>query len=161
LENTKVDEAVLEKLQFIESVDLTGVKSAAINMGSDPELVEIAELELRKFLALPLFVDFSAGEFAPSIVVDDLWHHFIVRTPEYRSFCEQVYGAYLDHIPDEGVGEEGDGNENHRRLLAERLPRTIEALRVRFGDLPEAVWAEPGWCGPCIPRPSRSPVRAS
>ncbi|MGM3277225.1 glycine-rich domain-containing protein [Ralstonia sp. 24A2] len=35
----------------------------------------------------------------PSRVVDDLWHEFILYTREYRDFCRQAFGKFLDHLP--------------------------------------------------------------
>lgn len=35
----------------------------------------------------------------PSQVVDDLWHTFILYTKDYRDFCENSFGRFIDHIP--------------------------------------------------------------
>lgn len=34
---------------------------------------------------------------------DQIWHWFILFTPQYRDFCEKAFGKYLDHIPTTGV----------------------------------------------------------
>src|SRR5205823_112792 len=31
--------------------------------------------------------------------VDDLWHTFILFTPQYREFCTRYFGKYVDHQP--------------------------------------------------------------
>lgn len=38
-----------------------------------------------------------------SFHVDQLWHWFILFTPQYREFCNIVFGDYLDHIPTNGI----------------------------------------------------------
>jgi len=35
----------------------------------------------------------------PSMVVDDLWHEFILYTREYQRFCRQAFGGFLHHTP--------------------------------------------------------------
>jgi hypothetical protein len=37
----------------------------------------------------------------PSRIVDDAWHEFILDSPAYTRFCEQAFGGYLHHTPDE------------------------------------------------------------
>jgi hypothetical protein len=32
-----------------------------------------------------------------SDAVDHVWHSFILDTPRYRLFCQEVFGEYLDH----------------------------------------------------------------
>lgn len=32
-------------------------------------------------------------------VVDELWHVFILFTAEYRAFCQEYFGVYVDHTP--------------------------------------------------------------
>ena len=54
-------------------------------------------LELGKFLQLPLLCDGPLA--AMSEGVDGVWHDFIVHTPQYRDFCQEVYGGYLQHQP--------------------------------------------------------------
>ena len=35
----------------------------------------------------------------PSVVVDDLWHEFILYTRNYQRFCEQAFGQFFHHTP--------------------------------------------------------------
>jgi len=37
----------------------------------------------------------------PSRAVDEAWHEFILDSVPYSSFCEQAFGGYLHHTPDE------------------------------------------------------------
>lgn len=35
----------------------------------------------------------------PSIMVDKLWHAFILDTKQYQQYCEKAFGSYFHHIP--------------------------------------------------------------
>lgn len=35
------------------------------------------------------------------MVVDDVWHEFILHTKEYAKFCEQYLGFFLHHVPND------------------------------------------------------------
>lgn len=43
------------------------------------------------------------------IIIDEMWHAFILITKSYADFCQQYFGVFLHHIPE--AGEEV--NENH------------------------------------------------
>ncbi len=43
--------------------------------------------------------------FGPLLVLDDMWHCFILHTREYHHFCMSYFAQYLHHDP-EPVGEE-------------------------------------------------------
>jgi hypothetical protein len=36
----------------------------------------------------------------PSVVVDDLWHEFVLHTREYAAFCDAALGRFLHHVPE-------------------------------------------------------------
>jgi hypothetical protein len=38
-----------------------------------------------------------------SPLIDEVWHAHILCTKDYRTFCADVFGEYLDHLP----GSEG------------------------------------------------------
>jgi len=35
--------------------------------------------------------------FGPLIIIDELWHDFILHTQDYHSFCTQYFGSYFHH----------------------------------------------------------------
>jgi hypothetical protein len=56
---------------------------------------EVAVAGLKKFFTLILASD---GPLAvTSKLVDELWHTFILFTPQYRAFCSRAFGEYIDH----------------------------------------------------------------
>jgi hypothetical protein len=53
--------------------------------------------ETKKFL----FISRLPGVFIPDelLMVDEMWHNFILFTATYHSFCAQYFGAFLHHQP--------------------------------------------------------------
>jgi hypothetical protein len=41
----------------------------------------------------------------PSRAVDVAWHEFILLTREYQAFCDEAFGYYLHHSPEQTLGE--------------------------------------------------------
>ncbi|MFK8004843.1 MAG: hypothetical protein AB8H03_00670 [Saprospiraceae bacterium] len=41
----------------------------------------------------PLFIDGSL------LIIDEMWHTFILYTIEYRNFCQENFGFFIDHTP--------------------------------------------------------------
>jgi hypothetical protein len=39
------------------------------------------------------------------LIIDEMWHTFILFSASYRDFCLKYFGAYLDHLPSLGRGE--------------------------------------------------------
>lgn len=40
-----------------------------------------------------------AGGYAPTVRIDDGWHHFILHTEDYMAFCQKFFGRYIHHYP--------------------------------------------------------------
>ena len=51
----------------------------------------------------------------PSLVVDDLWHEFILYTKNYQAFCQQAFGRYMHHTPAAVLGQNQRNNDGLRR----------------------------------------------
>lgn len=53
--------------------------------------------ETKKFL----YICRQPGVFIPDelLIVDEMWHNFILFTKEYQDFCAFYFGVYLHHIP--------------------------------------------------------------
>ncbi|MBM3894196.1 hypothetical protein FJ366_01210 [Candidatus Dependentiae bacterium] len=60
--------------------------------------MQILEKELRRFLYLCL-QNKNGGTGMYSKDVDNLWHAFILHTPEYVDFSNLTKGSYIHHIP--------------------------------------------------------------
>ncbi|MEW6497872.1 MAG: hypothetical protein AB1589_36035 [Cyanobacteriota bacterium] len=35
----------------------------------------------------------------PLLIIDEMWHNFILFTPEYTDYCLDCYGCYIHHAP--------------------------------------------------------------
>src|ERR1700731_323689 len=60
-------------------------------------------VEMKKFLWL-IATAKQRGKKPPFIsnhtfVIDEMWHSFILFTPEYRKYCNACFGFYVDHSP--------------------------------------------------------------
>lgn len=59
------------------------------------------DLDRRKPAALDIF---------PAMrVVDEMWHSFVLCTPDYSEFCTSHFGAYIHHVPEAPLTVSGDG----------------------------------------------------
>lgn len=50
--------------------------------------------------------------------IDWMWHTFLLFTSDYADFCEQQFGMFLHHVPDESEGDDVplDMDETRKRL---------------------------------------------
>ncbi|MFD0964042.1 hypothetical protein [Pseudofulvibacter geojedonensis] len=41
------------------------------------------------------------GVFIPDelLIIDEMWHNFILFTKDYHSFCDKYFGSYFHHLP--------------------------------------------------------------
>jgi hypothetical protein len=53
----------------------------------------------------------------PSLVVDELWHEFILYTRNYEAFCQRAFGRFLHHTPAVVLGPQRDVNAGLRRCF--------------------------------------------
>jgi hypothetical protein len=63
----------------------------------DTEEIKDIFTETKKFLYLVQ----QPGIFIPDelLIVDEMWHNFILFTKEYQAFCNDCFGRYLHHLP--------------------------------------------------------------
>lgn len=94
--NQPMNERKLEKLasQLPETVF---IRFEAANSISAEE-ARSAGKELIKFL---LLCSKSRASLAPSEIIDDLWHNFILHTRDYWRFCDDFIGEFIHHVPSE------------------------------------------------------------
>jgi hypothetical protein len=58
----------------------------------------------------------------PSRAVDLAWHEFILMTREYRSFCDEAFGYYLHHTPEQTMSEPMPAALQRTLLATDRQP---------------------------------------
>ncbi len=98
------------------------------------EVAREHEVELKKYLALCALR--PGGGYGMSRVIDELWHTFIIFTPDYHLFCETIADRYLHHQP--ATEEDLRDGKNTEDYL-----RTLSTYRVHFGEPPVHIWPVP------------------
>ena len=89
----------------------------------DTEAVEQFN-EIKKFLAV--CASNRSQNFAPSKTLDNMWHNFVLFTPQYISFCNMI-GGYVHHRPT-------------CEIMHESYANTLEAMPRIFGDVNSKYW---------------------
>ena len=67
----------------------------------------------------------------PSISVDLAWHEFILFTKLYQTFCDEHFGRFIHHNPDESK----ESNTNNYK-------KTIQLYILTFGEPKKDYWGE-------------------
>ena len=83
--------------------------------------------ELKKYLFL---CSVTNQKLAPSPEIDKIWHTFILFTKEYRNYCLNFLGRFIDHAPEV---KKAISKENY-------LQNTITEYEYVFGQLNNAIW---------------------
>lgn len=79
--------------------------------------------ETRKFL----FICSEPGVFIPDelLIIDEMWHNFILFTAVYQDFCNRYFGTYLHHLP---------ASKAEKALHKEQVDTDVAAARKAFND---------------------------
>ena len=72
------------------------------------------------------------GPKTTSPTIDDMWHTFVLHTREYRTFCQEYLGGFVEHEP----VHDGGAPENYRA--------TRELTTSIFGELDTECWPVQG-----------------
>jgi hypothetical protein len=88
----------IEFKTLLNSYDFSFVREKLRNDGNfDEAEIDRAEQEFRKFMALVIRHDGPLAMIDKR--VDEFWHSLILFTPQYRQFCTDVMGFFVDHQP--------------------------------------------------------------
>jgi hypothetical protein len=68
----------------------------------------------------------------PSRAVDIAWHEFILMTREYQSFCDEAFGYYLHHSPEETMDEAMPATLRRTLTTLERDPAVPGYIGIPF-----------------------------
>ncbi len=78
---------------------------------SSQEEADIVWLELMKYMYLAAYCNhgkiFIELPFFSHVndKIDEMWHRFLLFTVDYREFCNQYCGIFLDHVPEDDINE--------------------------------------------------------
>lgn len=60
----------------------------------------------------------------PLLVIDEMWHTFILHSVDYMAFCNQYFGGYIHHLPtsprDKKVRSRKDMDEEEYKRFVEK-----------------------------------------
>ncbi|WP_205513237.1 hypothetical protein [Longitalea arenae] len=79
--------------------------------------------ETKKFL----YISRQPGVFIPDelLIIDEMWHNFILFTATYQEFCDRYFGAYLHHLP---------ASKMEKRQQQQQLALDAAAARKAFKE---------------------------
>ncbi|GAB3429138.1 glycine-rich domain-containing protein-like [Massilia solisilvae] len=131
--------------EAIEALDLTPIKIKLMHgesgEGWKQAKADAVEAEYRRFLYL--VKKYPNEQFAPTVDVDVFWHYHILDTMKYAQDCEELFGYFLHHDPNLGLGEDSSPDDQAR--AGQRMHDLYEA---EFGDEKTAAARRAGsaWC---------------
>lgn len=65
------------------------------------------------------------------VVIDEMWHNFVLFTKEYTAFCQRYFGYYVHHAPTTEAEERGHKDHLQSLPRAERMEARKEQLRAQ------------------------------
>lgn len=98
----------------------------------NPELFDIAVNEYKRYLMLKVL--YPKKSFAPTSLMDVIWHLHILDTKAYMRDCNSIFGKYLHHAPSFGqynTHEQNSRLKDSRRNLVELYPKHFD--RTPYG----------------------------
>jgi hypothetical protein len=95
---------------------------------SDSDFAKTVE-EFKRFMTLVAKQDAPLAVMSKS--VDELWHTFIIHSPQYHEFCEKIFGEYIHHQP----------HGPQTPVPEEALTNFFDAYRAEFGTV-SAEWTD-------------------
>jgi len=98
----------------------------------DEEIRDLFQ-ETNKFIAIAVNPNIYIND--DLLIVDEMWHNFILFTPVYAKFCERFFGRFVHHIP-----TSKKQREEHQKLLAADPERARMEFMEREERLMSAVY---------------------
>ena len=137
-------------LKIADAIDIDTVvkRYAREHNATLPRALAIAS-EGKRFLVL---CSMNAEPYAVGGEVDAFWHTFVLFTARYASFCQQVAGHFIHHVP-------GDDLPNDATKSRAQYAATLRDYKLAFGQAPDpSIWPAAGSSGgdsdaaPCVDR---------
>lgn len=102
---TSIDRDAAEVAAALDHLDLTVVKTRLMDMthgkGWTQEAADRAEVRYKRFLFLTVT---RKGHVVPTVEIDAFWHAHLLATRKYAEDCAEVFGVFLHHDPQFGIG---------------------------------------------------------
>lgn len=128
-------EIKLEQVMAYQNEDI--VARFVKNYGVDKEQANIIFDDVKRWLWLaykvraegikkPLVID------AQLVVLDEMWHNFILFTREYSHFCKELFGQYLHHSPNTESNKKKEADKYKEMSVAERKKILMDSKRWQY-----------------------------
>lgn len=120
--------------------------------------IKVLEKEFKRFVLLAGLGIFPIAMISP--LVDEVWHQFILFTKQYRDFCYDTIGFFLEHTPDTVMTPiPKNSGENFRLAYIKHfgiIPsiwfKKMDAKSLNYYSQPPYIGTPPklwsGWAGP-------------
>lgn len=72
-------------------------------------------------------VDFIIGVNDDLLILDEMWHNFILFTRDYKSFCKEYFGRFINHQP-----MTFSENEKHKAKESKDFKEVQEERKIFF-----------------------------
>jgi hypothetical protein len=110
---------------------------------TDEEALDIFQ-ETKKFL----YVCQVDGVFIPDdlLILDEMWHNFILFTKEYHAFCDRYFNRYFHHLPASKKEKEEQKRKNlqdpetSRAAYVQKLEHVISTVYDQLGEQTVVKW---------------------
>lgn len=105
--------------------------------------------EMKKFLYISEHAQRQCIEFEidePILMIDKMWHHFILFTNDYARFCNRFFGKVLHHVPFcsahltqriKALSQQGITLSDYKRG---RLEKQLQLIGSTFGEETMKKW---------------------
>ena len=136
METRPVDSSLVGKVLDYENPEFIERLKVKLDLGHQE--AEHLFIDMKQFLYL---CGTRPGICSPTDPIDAAWHEFILYTQDYTTFCEEMFGRYIHHVPPTYLS-----NEN---VSKGKTWRTFQVAQDIFGEL------GPSWDVPEHMRPKR------
>nr|WP_315028096.1 hypothetical protein [uncultured Chryseobacterium sp.] len=107
---------------------------------------EITDLfqETKKFIAICTEPDIYVND--DMLIIDEMWHNFILFTPVYAKFCTTFFQRFIHHIPlskkekTQFLIQEKEDPEKARKTYMEREEKLISSIYELCGEETVIKW---------------------
>jgi hypothetical protein len=80
------------------------------------------------------------------LVLDEMWHNFVLFTKDYREYCDRCHGTYIDHLPGTRIERDqeirvqrADPEAYHAKWVAE-LREQLSFIYDELGEKTVLKW---------------------
>lgn len=80
--------------------------------------------ETKKFIYLTS-IDKEAFICNDMLIIDEMWHNFILFTPDYKAFCEKYFSGFKHHVP--ASKKEKETYNHELQYHSDKLRKTMSA----------------------------------